>query len=87
MHNVIDETDRNTIRIEQIRHLFAQVLDRDSSMINLEKSFFEQGGSSMRLVQLMALLRRDLSYEMDIEEFFHNPCVVHVAKTISIIGN
>lgn len=75
------------IRIEQIRHLFAQVLDRDSSMINLEKSFFEQGGSSMRLVQLIALLRRDLSYEMDIEEFFRNPCVVHVAQTLSITEN
>ena len=76
-------TDKERELIDQIHNVFCRVLNRAVMDVDMNKSFFEQGGTSLKAIQAIALLKRDISSQFSIEQFSTYPSVIHLAETIS----
>jgi acyl carrier protein len=68
--------------MDRIRNVFCRVLNRAVTDIDVDKSFFEQSGTSLKALQAIILLQQDVSFQFSIEQFFEYPSVTHIAGTI-----
>ena len=44
--------------------------------------FFDAGGSSMQVIEMLMTVSNKFGKEIDFAEFFKNPCVVHLSKLL-----
>ncbi len=77
------ETHQNQEFINRIRNVFCRVLRCTITDIDDDKSFFEQGGTSLKALQVITLLQQDVSFQIDTQYFFDHPSITHLVQTIS----
>lgn len=76
------KTNQEQELMDRIRNVFCRVLNRAVTDIDVDKSFFEQSGTSLKALQAIILLQQDVSFQFSIEQFFEYPSVTHIAGTI-----
>lgn len=52
--------------VQRIQSIFCRILDCKINDIDINKSFFEQGGTSLKALQLMASLQEEISAQLNI---------------------
>ena len=77
------KTYPNQELIDRICMIFSRALDCLTADIDVERSFFEQGGTSLRAIQAILLLQQNVSSAIDAQAFFNNPSVIGLAVVIS----
>ena len=55
--------------IDRIAAVFSQILDCASTDVDLNKSFFEQGGTSLKALRTVILLQKEISTQINAEIF------------------
>lgn len=50
--------------------------------IDLRDDFFESGGSSMQVIEMLSTVAEKFGREVDYAEFFKNPCVDNLSKLL-----
>ena len=74
--------------INHVRTIFARVLDCITNDIDMSKSFFEQGGTSLKALQIVVLLQQEISKQINIEFFFDHLSVIDLVQAlVSFTGN
>lgn len=69
--------------VDRIRTVFSRVLDCKTADVDLNKSFFEQGGTSFKVLKAVALLQQDISTQIDVQLFLDHLSVAKLARIIS----
>ncbi len=70
----IDET------MQKLKEIYQDILHR--SVINIEDDFFDIGGHSLLLIQVIMLVKERLGVDLSINEFISNPKIVDLNKII-----
>lgn len=65
--------DTATSNIEYLRELWAVQLNLPQ--IGLRDDFFEAGGSSMQVIEMLMTVSDKFGKEIDFAEFFKEPCI------------
>ncbi|HVV68847.1 MAG TPA: amino acid adenylation domain-containing protein [Gammaproteobacteria bacterium] len=79
--SAIDEPIQDKTPIEmQLVQIYMQVFEQQS--IHLTNHFFDLGGDSLSVMQLIARIRETWGIELDMQCFFKDPSVAEVAKMI-----
>jgi Phosphopantetheine attachment site len=63
----------NTSRVDYLTQLWGVQLGRPD--IDVSEDFFEAGGSSMQVIEMLTTVSTDLGKEIDYAEFFKEPCI------------
>ncbi|MFG3297141.1 amino acid adenylation domain-containing protein, partial [Streptomyces sp. NPDC048179] len=71
---------------EALRTLFAEVLDLEADQVGVERSFFELGGDSLKVMRLIARIRSVLETSVGVREVFAEPTVAGVARLVEGAG-
>ena len=70
---------------EHIRTVFSRILDTHE--IDVNRSFFEQGGTSLKVLQVVYLLQQNVrTASVDINLFFDTLSVTRLAQAIEAAG-
>lgn len=69
--------------LNNIRSIFSRVLNCKIDDIDINKSFFEQGGTSIKALQLVALLKQEISNEINIQILFDYLSINNLVQFIS----
>ena len=72
-----DDIDEIT---QKLKEIYQDILHR--SVINVEDDFFDVGGHSLLLIQVIMLIKERLSVDLSINEFINNPKIVDLNKII-----
>jgi aryl carrier-like protein len=54
----------------------------NSPSLNARDDFFESGGSSMQVIEMLTTVAEKFGREIDYAEFFKNPCVDKLAQLL-----
>lgn len=81
---IVDIPQQQSELVNSIQAVFSRILDRTMSDIDVNKSFFEQGGTSLKAVQAVALLQQEISIEINTDLFFTH---LSVAQLVCAIAN
>jgi yersiniabactin nonribosomal peptide/polyketide synthase len=63
----------NGSRIEYLRQLWSAQLGHPE--IDISADFFEAGGSSMQVIEMLTTVSTELGKDIDFAEFFKEPCI------------
>ncbi|WP_234545424.1 phosphopantetheine-binding protein, partial [Streptomyces shenzhenensis] len=66
--------------------LFAEVLDVEADHVGVERSFFELGGDSLKVMRLIARIRSVLEVTVGVRDVFAEPTVAGVARLVETAG-
>ncbi|CAF1270471.1 unnamed protein product [Adineta ricciae] len=80
---IIDISQQQTELMKSIQVVFSRILDCTTDDIDVNKSFFEQGGTSLKALQLITLLQREISTEINTHLFFDHLSVIQLARAIT----
>jgi acyl carrier protein len=80
---MVMKTHQEEDLVNRIRALFSRVLDCETVDVNVNKSFFEQGGTSLKVLKAVALLQQDISTQINIQLFLEHLSVAKLARVIS----
>ena len=50
--------------------------------LNMRDDFFEAGGSSMQVIEMLTTVAEQFGREIDYAEFFKNPCVDNLTQLL-----
>ena len=50
--------------------------------LNVRDDFFEAGGSSMQVIEMLTTVAEEFDKEIDFAEFFTNPCVDKLSQLL-----
>jgi hypothetical protein len=50
--------------------------------LNVRDDFFEAGGSSMQVIEMLTTVAEEFGKEIDYAEFFKNPCVDNLTQLL-----
>jgi hypothetical protein len=64
---------RNNSRLDYLTHLWSTQLGRPD--IGLSDDFFESGGSSMQLIEMLTTVSTQIGRDIDYAEFLKEPCI------------
>lgn len=64
----------------QLVNIWKEVLNLDEVGIN--DTFFELGGDSLGVVDMVSRVRRVFGVELSLDEFFESPTVEHIAQLV-----
>ena len=70
------ETEHKIVRIA------AEVLGMETNQISMNDDFFEIGGHSIKAIQFLSLIRKELNVEFTIDMLFSNPKFQNISKEI-----
>ncbi|WP_302832566.1 non-ribosomal peptide synthetase [Streptomyces sp. GbtcB6] len=76
----------STAAEDALRTLFAEVLDLEPGQVGVERSFFELGGDSLKVMRLIARIRSVLEVSVGVREVFAEPTVAGVARLVEGTG-
>ena len=62
MANIVQQSEL----VQRIQSIFCRILDCTINDVDINKSFFEQSGTSLKALQLMALLQEEISAQLNI---------------------
>jgi aryl carrier-like protein len=65
--------DTNGATNQYLLHLWSTQLNCPS--LKVRDDFFEAGGSSMQVIEMLTTVAEKFGREIDFAEFFENPCV------------
>lgn len=51
--------------------------------LNMKDDFFEAGGSSMQVIEMLTTVAEKFGKEIDYAEFFKNPCVDQLSQLLN----
>ena len=74
------KTDREQELVHRIRAVFSRVLGCTMAQVDVNRSFFEQGGTSLKALQAVTLLKQDISSDIDANLFFDSLSVSQLAR-------
>ncbi|GAA4279087.1 non-ribosomal peptide synthetase [Aquimarina mytili] len=60
---------------EALVEIWSEVLELHANQISVEKSFFELGGNSLKILKLNSLMQEKLNWEVSIPEMFRYPSI------------
>ena len=72
--------DTNGCVNEYLLQLWSSQLERPR--ISALDDFFESGGSSMQVIEMLTTVAEKFGKEIDYAEFFKNPCVDNLGKLL-----
>ena len=72
--------DGNGDTNEYLLRLWSSQLDRPR--LNAGDDFFEAGGSSMQVIEMLTTVAEKFGKEIDYAEFFKNPCVDNLTQLL-----
>ncbi len=75
-HHVID-SEADT---DYLLQLWSTVLNRPN--MGLQEDFFNCGGSSMQVIEMLTTVSERFNKEIDFAEFFKNPCVLRLSELL-----
>ena len=78
-HRVPYEAPRTELEAE-LANLFAEILGREQ--VGIRDPFFELGGNSLNVTQLLSRVRQSYRVELTLSSFFEGPNVAHLALGI-----
>ena len=67
---------------EKLRDLWAGILGLEKESIGIEHNFFEFGGTSINLINLVSKIRNELQVEVPISQIYNNPTIKEIAKSL-----
>jgi amino acid adenylation domain-containing protein len=67
---------------EKLRDMWAGILGLDRESIGIEHNFFEFGGTSINLINLVSKIRNELAAEVPISQIYNNPTIKEIAKSL-----
>ncbi|XP_045200412.2 plipastatin synthase subunit A-like [Mercenaria mercenaria] len=77
-----DEETELSETVVILRQIFADILGLDSSLVDTRRTFFEQGGNSLLLVQFHSLIKRKTDYDISLADIFSYPSLKSLADSI-----
>jgi acyl carrier protein len=80
--SIVDITQQLKL-VNSIRSIFCRILDCTINDIDINKSFFEQGGTSLKALQLVALLQQEISNQLNIHVFLDHLSIVDLVHFIT----
>ncbi|MEW7293171.1 hybrid non-ribosomal peptide synthetase/type I polyketide synthase [Aquimarina sp. 2304DJ70-9] len=80
IHN--DYIPASTTLEKNLIEVFAKVLKLDEESISVNKSFFELGGNSIRVILLISAIRKLNAVKLNLKDVFDNPSVQKLAQVI-----
>jgi acyl carrier protein len=80
---IVDIPQQQPEFVYSIQVVFSRILDCTMSDIDVNKSFFEQGGTSLKAVQAVALLQQEISIQINTHLFFTHLSVAQLAHAIA----
>ena len=80
---IVDIPQEQLGLVNSILIVFSRILDCTASDIDVNKSFFEQGGTSLKVLQAVALLQQEISIKINTELFFTHLSIVQLARAIA----
>ncbi|MCP5049904.1 MAG: AMP-binding protein, partial [bacterium] len=66
--------------------MWADLLDMEKDNIGIDANFFEIGGDSLKAINLIAIMHKELKVSISIKEFFDSSTIAGVARSISGAG-
>ncbi|MEL7004206.1 MAG: condensation domain-containing protein, partial [Bacteroidota bacterium] len=64
----------------EMKDIWSKILQKDS--INVNQSFFELGGNSLRAIQIVTRINESLNVDVDIKDLFNHPTVADLSKCL-----
>lgn len=68
--------------VERIQAVFSRVLECNITDVDVNKSFFAQGGTSLKALQALALLQQNITTQINPQSFFDCPTVARLARAV-----
>nr|WP_295871843.1 non-ribosomal peptide synthetase [uncultured Chitinophaga sp.] len=68
---------------QQLAEIWAKVLNADKAVLSVNKSFFELGGNSLKVLELVNRIKDSLKAEVTIPDVFQFPTIQSLAKFIT----
>ena len=65
---------------EYLLHLWSTQLS--CPRLNIRDDFFEAGGSSMQVIEMLTTVSEEFGKEIDYAEFFKNPCIATLSQLL-----
>jgi acyl carrier protein len=65
---------------DYLRQLWSTELNRPD--IGLSDDFFDAGGSSMQVIEMLMTVSERFGREVDFAEFFKNPCILKLSELL-----
>ena len=56
----------------------------DVPRLNVRDDFFEAGGSSMQVIEMLTTVSEEFGKEIDFAEFFSNPCIEKLSRLLEV---
>ena len=78
-----DRNNKEKENVDRIQAVFAEVLGCTISDVDVNKSFFEQNGTSLKALQAVTLMQQNISIQINIQLFLDHPTVNQLARIIS----
>ena len=80
--------EQSSALVNHVQIIFARILDCKTKDIDIGKSFFEHGGTSLKALQLVALLQQEIARQIDIKFFFDHLSVIDLVQAcVSFTSN
>ncbi|UJR34790.1 hypothetical protein I4U23_027571 [Adineta vaga] len=80
---IVDIPQQQLELVKSIEVVFARILNCTTNDIDVNKSFFEQGGTSLKALQVVALLQQEISTQINTHLFFTHLSVTQLALVIA----
>jgi amino acid adenylation domain-containing protein len=73
----VSDTEKTLVEI------WAGILDMDAQKISIEKSFFELGGNSLKILKLKSLINKRLQWQLSIADLFRYPTITSLVDFVN----
>lgn len=77
--------DTNGDMSEYLLQLWSTQLNR--SRLNVRDDFFDAGGSSMQVIEMLTTVTEKFGKEIDYAEFLKNPCIDNLTQLLDAQGS
>jgi len=69
---------------DELRHYLLQLWSSqlERPQLGERDDFFDAGGSSMQVIEMLTTVSEELGREIDYAEFFKNPCVDNLSQLL-----
>ena len=69
--------------IDSVQSIFSRIIDCSIDDSDVNKSFFELGGTSLKILQAVALLKQEISDKIDVHFFLKHLSIANLVYAIT----